>query len=341
MNAHETRAAEIAAGILRGERGTLARAITLAESSRDDDQELASQVITNVLPATGKALRLGVSGPPGVGKSSFVEALGCHILDRHKVAVLAIDPSSPKTGGSILGDKTHMEELARSERAFIRPSPGGTSFGGSSFGGSSFGGNTLGGVAAHTREAILLCEAAGHDVVLVETIGVGQSEYAVADLCDLLLLLVQPGAGDELQGIKRGIMEVADALVVTKADGDLTAPARRAHQDLVAAIHVRHASAPMPPVFVCSARERTGFAELWREISACHAGWVESGEIARRRAAQDLRWFEREIEVQVVKRFLAQSSVAAAMPIVIAEIRERRTTPLVAARRMVRSVLGG
>ena len=210
-------ATDLIDGIRAGDRRALARAITLVESSRTDHRGQATEVLEALLPATGGSMRVGISGAPGVGKSTFIEALGLHVARSGlRVAVLAVDPSSARTGGSILGDKTRMPELSRHEHAFIRPSPGGTQ---------------LGGVARHTREAMLLCEAFGFDVVIVETIGVGQSEVAVADMVDLFLLLVAPGGGDELQGIKRGIMELADLVVVNKADGDLAAAAGRTAAD--------------------------------------------------------------------------------------------------------------
>ncbi len=217
-------AASLVEGIRDGDRRSLARAITFAESTRGDHREIADAVLEELLPATGRAVRLGISGPPGVGKSTFIEALGTHLIDdAHQVAVLAVDPSSRRTGGSILGDKTRMEELSRRPEAFIRPSPGR---------------GQLGGVARRTREAMLLCEAFGFDVVIVETIGVGQSEVAVADMVDLFMLLVAPGGGDELQGIKRGIMELADLVVVNKADGDLAPAAGRTRADYAAAVHL-------------------------------------------------------------------------------------------------------
>ena len=202
----------LAQAVLAGQRHALARAITLIESTRADHRQSAEALLEHLLPHTGNSIRIGISGVPGVGKSTFIEAFGLHVLNGgHRLAVLAVDPSSPRSGGSILGDKTRMEELARDQRAFIRPSPSG---------------GTLGGVARRSREALLACEAAGFDVIVVETVGVGQSETAVADLVDLFLLLLVPGGGDELQGIKKGIVEIADLIVVNKADGDLAAAAQ-------------------------------------------------------------------------------------------------------------------
>lgn len=311
---------ELAEGVLRGDRVSLARAITLAESARDDDQERAAAVLEHVLPATGKSLRLGISGPPGVGKSTFVEALGLTLVADHRIAVLAIDPSSLTSGGSILGDKTRMEQLAREERAFIRPSPGGT---------------TLGGVAAHTREAMLLCEAAGHDVVLVETIGVGQSEHAVADLCDLLVLLVQPGAGDELQGIKRGIVELADVFVVTKADGELAGEAARARDELATALHLARGSTATPPVLVCSARLHSGLREVWATVTGLHEARRADGSLPRKRISQDLLWFVRGAEALVVSRFRATAATHPERHSLEEAVRAGRISSHAAARRLV------
>ncbi|WP_052121509.1 methylmalonyl Co-A mutase-associated GTPase MeaB, partial [Inquilinus limosus] len=243
----------IAARIRDGDRRALARAITLVESRRADHRERAEALLEALAPAAGGAVRIGISGPPGVGKSTFIESLGLHLTGQgHRVAVLAVDPSSQRSGGSILGDKTRMELLTRDPAAFIRPSPAGS---------------TLGGVARRTRETLLLCEAAGHDVVIVETVGVGQSETAVAQMVDVFLLLLLPGAGDELQGIKRGIVEVADILVVNKADGDRKGAANHA------AAEYRHALALLrgtggwtPPVLQCSALENRGIDAVWDMI---------------------------------------------------------------------------
>src|SRR6201992_2868198 len=224
MTGQKVKDAELAAALLAGDRRSLARAITLVESTKAADRDKAESLLSDLLPHAGKAIRLGISGAPGAGKSTFIEAFGTYLTgEGHKVAVLAVDPSSRRSGGSILGDKTRMEKLARDPHAFIRPSPAGA---------------TLGGVARRTREAMLLAEAAGFDVVLVETVGVGQSETAVADMTDLFVLLASPGGGDDLQGIKRGVMELADLLIVTKADGDLMAAANRAASDYQAALHL-------------------------------------------------------------------------------------------------------
>jgi LAO/AO transport system kinase len=246
-------ASALADGVLAGDRRSLAKAITLVESSRPDHRDLAQELVERLLPRTGGASRVGITGVPGVGKSTFIEAFGLHLIDAgHRVAVLAVDPSSSISGGSILGDKTRMPRLSAAEASFIRPSPAG---------------GALGGVASHTREAMLLCEAAGYDVVLVETVGVGQSEYVVASMVDFFLVLMLPGAGDELQGIKRGILELADALAINKADGENVPRAERARAEYLAAFHLlRSGGAWDPPVITVSAAESRGMDEVWRIV---------------------------------------------------------------------------
>ncbi|MBX3284786.1 MAG: methylmalonyl Co-A mutase-associated GTPase MeaB, partial [Actinobacteria bacterium] len=247
---------ELAGAVVAGDRRALARAITLVESTRADHRSQAAALLDEVLPRSGGAVRVGISGPPGVGKSTFIEAVGSHVTGAgHRLAVLAVDPSSSRSGGSILGDKTRMETLARNPQAFIRPSPSG---------------GELGGVARRTREAMLLCEAAGFDVVVVETVGVGQSELAVADLVDLFVLLASPSGGDDLQGIKRGIMELADLVVVTKADGDLATSANHAAADLRRAIHLlrpKYEGLETETLLV-SSPTGTGIAEVWDHVVA-------------------------------------------------------------------------
>ena len=273
----------LAAGVLAGDRRALARAITLIESTRADDQARAQALLAAVLPKAGDSVRVGVSGAPGVGKSTFIEALGLHLIARgHRVAVLAVDPSSKRGGGSLLGDKTRMSELAKNARAFIRPSPAGA---------------TLGGVARRTREAMVACEAAGFDAVLVETVGVGQSETAVADMVDMFVLLVAPGGGDELQGLKKGIVELADLIVVNKSDGELAAAAGRMQADYHAALGLLRPASPnwSPPVLTCSALVGDGIGAVWGAVEDHHAALAPGGEIAARRATQARAWMWSEV----------------------------------------------
>ena len=270
----ETAPSELADALLAGDRRALARSITLVESTRADHRAEAVALLDAVLPATGKAVRVGITGTPGAGKSTFVEELGTRLTgEGHRLAVLAIDPSSRRSGGSILGDKTRMERLARDPQAFIRPSPSG---------------GALGGVARRTREAGLLCEAAGFDVVVVETVGVGQSEVAVADMVDCFVLLAAPGGGDELQGIKRGIMELADVVVVNKADGDLQPAATRAVADYQHAVHLLRPKHPgwQVPVLPVSALTGTGVDETWTAIEGCVDHLRETGDLTKLRSSQ-------------------------------------------------------
>jgi len=312
-------AVELIDGIRAGDRRTLARAITLAESTRPDHRADAEAVLAEVLADAGRSVRVGISGSPGVGKSTFIEAFGLHVADQgHRVAVLAVDPSSMRTGGSILGDKTRMSELARHPHVFIRPSPGGTQ---------------LGGVARRTREVLLLCEAFGFDVVIVETIGVGQSEVAVADMVDLFALLVAPGGGDELQGVKRGIMELADLVVVNKADGDLAAAAARAQGDYTNALHLLRPrwQAWAAPVLACSAREGRGVAEVWTEVERFRRAVGDSGELARARARQAVAWMWSEVQDTLVDRLRHDPRVADAVVGLEADVAAGRTGATAAA----------
>jgi LAO/AO transport system kinase len=276
-------AEQLAASVLAGDRRALGQAITLVESSHSDDREPGNRLLELLSPHAGKSLRIGLSGVPGVGKSTFVEALGAHVISGgHRVAVLAVDPSSSISGGSILGDKTRMEMLSRREEAFIRPTPAG---------------QVLGGVARHTRETILLVEAAGFDVVLVETVGVGQSETAVADMTDMFVLLLLPAGGDELQGIKRGIVELADLVVVNKADGPLEVVASRAASDYRNAVHYlrpRHKTWSVA-VETCSALEQRGIDRLWGIMQNFESVMKSGGELAARRAEQARRWLWGEV----------------------------------------------
>jgi GTPase len=313
---------ELAARLRAGDRRALARGITLVESTRAPDRIAAEALQQQLLPATGGALRLGVSGPPGVGKSTFIERLGLDLVAAgHRVAVLAIDPSSRLSGGSILGDKTRMVELARQPNAFIRPSPAG---------------ETLGGVARRTREALLVCEAAGFDVVIVETVGVGQSESAVVELVDILLLLIQPGGGDDLQGIKRGVIELADMLAVTKSDGDLEAAASRTQADYQGAMRLlRPAAEAATPVLQCSGVTGRGIAELWAEILAMRRAREATGAWQARRGRQAKAWLWNEISESLVAALKADPSVAARLPKLEAEVEAGRTTASAAARELL------
>ena len=311
-------------GILRGDRPILARAITLIESERPDDGATAAAVLDAVLPHAGRARRVGITGVPGVGKSTFIDTLGMHLVrDRgEQVAVLSVDPSSPISGGSILGDKTRMERLSLEDRAYIRPSPS-----------RGF----LGGVARRTRETILLCEAAGFGTILVETVGVGQSETAVRSMTDFFLLLMLPGAGDELQGIKRGIIEMVDAMAINKADGEMKARAERARVEYRAALHLFPAAADAwaPPVLTCSAVTREGVPELWDVVLAHRAHLEANGHFARRRSQQALSWMRELVSTGLEAAFRADPRVAAAIPALEAAVAEGRTTAFAAARELL------
>ena len=315
--------ADLAEGIAAGDRRALARGITLVESTRTDHREQAARLVDAVLGRTGDAVRLGISGPPGVGKSTFIEAFGTRLTGAgHRVAVLAVDPTSTRSGGSILGDKTRMEDLARDPGAYVRPSPSG---------------GELGGVARRTREALLLCEAAGFDVVLVETVGVGQSEVAVADLTDLFVLLASPAGGDDLQGIKRGIMELADVVVVTKADGDLARAAAHAAADIRRALHLlrpRHEEVA-PQVVEASAVDGRGVGEVWEAVEAAHAALRASGGLDRLRAAQARAWLWSELRGALELRLRTDRAVAAALPDVEAEVGAGTLSPAAGAARLL------
>ncbi len=306
-----------------GDRRALARAITLVESIRPDHRAQAAEVLDAVLANTGGAIRIGISGPPGVGKSTFIEAFGTRLTALgHHVAVLAVDPSSSRSGGSILGDKTRMERLARDPAAFIRPSPAGTE---------------LGGVARRTREALLLCEASGFDVVIVETVGVGQSELAVADLVDVFVLLASPSGGDDLQGIKRGIMELADVVVVTKADGDLANAANHAAADLRRAIHLLRPKYEglSTDTYLVSSTAGTGIDEVWDAITAAHGVLRDSGQLQHLRAGQARAWLWDEIRTGLLERFRAQPSTQAALADLEAAVVAGEVSPTVAAQRLL------
>ena len=318
-------AAEYVAGILAGSRTVLGRAITLVESTLPVDQVLAQEVLQAVLPHTGRSLRVGITGVPGVGKSTFIEALGRFLVETkgHKLAVLAVDPSSQRGGGSILGDKTRMPWLSAQPAAFIRPSPAGTS---------------LGGVARATREALLLCEAAGHGVIFVETVGVGQSETTVHGMVDFFLLLMLAGAGDELQGLKRGIMEMADALCITKADHGNEQAARRARLDYQSALHLfpPAPSGQVQPVLLTSAVSGSGIAEVWEVIEQYAAATRQSGYFEQRRQEQQLQWLHHSIVQALEARFYADTAVRERLPAVRAAVAAGRLTPFAAAGELLK-----
>src|ERR1019366_9076951 len=300
---------------------TLARAITVVESDLPADGELAARMLDAILPATGKSRRVGITGVPGVGKSTFIDALGMHLIRQRgeRVAVLSVDPSSPISGGSILGDKTRMERLSVEERAFIRPSPSR---------------GHLGGVARRTRETILLCEAAGFENVLVETVGVGQSETAVRSMTDFFLLLMLAGAGDELQGIKRGIIEMIDGMVINKADGDNLTKAERARMEYTSALHLFPPSGDgwTPRVLCCSSLNRTGIAEIWQMVLDHEAQLEASGRIAELRTRGALQWMEDLISMELGESFRAEPAVAGRLPALRREVRDGLVTPLAASR---------
>jgi len=304
--------------LLSGNRAALAKAITLVESRRADHQAEARALLTALMPHTGKADRVGITGVPGVGKSTTIEALGLHLTRQgRKVAVLAVDPTSSRSGGSILGDKTRMAQLSVDANAFIRPSP------------SS---GTLGGVARKTRETMLLCEAAGYDVVIVETVGVGQSETVVAEMTDIFIALMLPNAGDELQGIKKGLLELADMIVVNKADIDKTAAERaaRVYRD---ALHILEPASPhwSPPVLTASGLVGEGVAEVWAQVEAHKAALSASGERAGRRATQQVRWMWSLIEEALGAAFRTDAAVMTALPALERAVAEGRTPASVAA----------
>lgn len=311
--------ASLADGVRAGKRAALARAITLVESDHPDHARRAQEVLTALLPDTGGAFRLGISGVPGVGKSTLIDVLGTRLTgEGRRVAVLAVDPSSRVSGGSILGDKTRMQSLARDPNAFVRPSP--TS-------------GTLGGVARKTREAMLLCEAAGFDVVMVETVGVGQSETQVSDMVDLTLVLLLAGAGDELQGIKRGILEAADVVGIQKADGDNLEPSNRARSELASALRLMRGEDV--PVVACSALTGHGLAELWDTLRAERGERTASGARDARRRAQSERWMWRLVEEELLGRLRRDQSVGARATELLAAVRGGTTSPTAAARELV------
>lgn len=312
----------LACDLRAGRRRALAKAITLIESTRADHQVEAQALLTELLPYTGNAIRIGISGVPGVGKSTFIEALGLYLIRQgHRLAVLAVDPSSSITGGSILGDKTRMELLCREEAAFIRPSPSSGS---------------LGGVAEKTREAMLLCEAAGFDIIIVETVGVGQSETAVAGMTDMFVLLQLPNAGDDLQAIKKGIVELADMVVFNKADIDPIAAQAAASQMRSALTMLRPASSHwQPPVLMLSAMKQEGIAEFWQTIEKFRTIMSESGELDARRHRQANDWMWQQIDAALRQRFRAHPPVQAALADITQKVGAGITPPTLAARQLL------
>jgi LAO/AO transport system kinase len=289
-------------GILESNRFVLSRAITLVESNRDSDSELAQTVLETLAKNKAKnSIRIGITGSPGVGKSTFIETFGLHLAGLgKKVAVLAIDPSSQRTGGSIMGDKTRMEQLVKQPNAYVRPSASG---------------NTLGGVARKTREAILLCEHAGYEIIIVETVGVGQSEVAVKEMTDFFLLLMLAGAGDELQGIKKGIMEMTDAIAITKADGENIKKAKKAGGEYAAALHLfpSNKSGWYPKVLTCSAMEQTGIAEIWELIESFKVKMTENSFFSQIRSEQNLHWLHETIRQKLLHNFYSNPTIKVAL----------------------------
>jgi LAO/AO transport system kinase len=319
----------LAQQIIEGDRRALAKAITLVESTRADHGEQAVQLLAELMPHTGKSIRIGVSGAPGVGKSTFIESLGNYLTGQgHQVAVLAVDPTSAVSGGSILGDKTRMEALSVNPKAFVRPSPAGT---------------TLGGVTRRTRESLLLCEAAGYDVIIVETVGVGQSETAVSDMTDMFLLLLSPGGGDDLQGIKRGIMELADLVLVNKADGDQANLVNQTLSDYRGALQFMQARTPgwTPKVNSCSALEGQGIAQAWAVVEDFRAVLTESGELEGLRARQAKAWMWAETAAELLADLRNHPAVSSLVPELEAAVLAGELPAIVAAQRLIETYKTG
>ena len=313
----------LAQQILAGDRRALAKAITLVESTRADHGEQAVQLLAELMPHTGKSIRIGVSGAPGVGKSTFIESLGNYLTGQgHQVAVLAVDPTSAVSGGSILGDKTRMEALSVNPKAFVRPSPAGT---------------TLGGVTRRTRESLLLCEAAGYDVIIIETVGVGQSETAVSDMTDMFLLLLSPGGGDDLQGIKRGIMELADLVLVNKADGDQISIAKQTVSDYRGALQFMQARTPSwtPRVDSCSALDNQGVDKAWTIIQEFREALTQSGELETLRAQQAKAWMWAETAEALIADLSNHPQVKALVPELESAVLTGDMPAIVAAQRLI------
>lgn len=315
----------LAEQVRAGDRRALAKAITLVESTREEHRQQASILLESLIPYSGNSIRLGISGAPGAGKSTFIEVFGNHLIEQgHSVAVLAVDPSSAVTGGSILGDKTRMETLAFAEKAFVRPSPAG---------------RTLGGVTRRTRESILVCEAAGFDIILVETVGVGQSETAVADMTDMFLLLLSPSGGDELQGIKRGIMELADLILVNKADGDQTAAAAQTQSDYRSALHFMKSRFDhwQPPVMACSSLNNHGIEDVWDKVNEFSLALSEKGQLAQLRAQQAKSWMWSETSASLIADLKANPEIKRLVPELEAAVLKGTLPATNAAQRLVES----
>ncbi len=309
---------EIARKVAQGNISILGQAITLIESNSEKHKQLAREILIKLLPKSGESLRIGITGAPGVGKSTLIESLGLHLCHAgHKLAVLAIDPSSSRSGGSILGDKTRMEKLSRQPNAFIRPSPAG---------------GILGGVARKTREAILLCEAAGYDVIMIETVGVGQSEIAVRSMTDFFLLMMQPGAGDGLQGIKRGVMELADLLVINKADGDSINKAEVAKREFANALHLLSPATDgwNTEVMTCSALNNVGIREIWDNIRSFEHSAKSSGGFDKRRNKQLLDWMHSMIHDELTRKFYKNDDIKKAIPDFESKVLGSKVTPAAA-----------
>ncbi|MFF7442006.1 methylmalonyl Co-A mutase-associated GTPase MeaB [Streptomyces sp. NPDC008122] len=312
-------------GVLDGKRAVIARAITLVESTRPQHRALAQELLTELLPHSGKAVRIGISGVPGVGKSTFIDAFGTMLTGLgHRVAVLAVDPSSTRTGGSILGDKTRMERLAVDPAAFVRPSPSA---------------GTLGGVAKATRESMVVMEAAGYDAVLVETVGVGQSETAVANMVDSFLLLTLARTGDQLQGIKKGVLELADVVAVNKADGPHERDARAAARELAGALRLMHGADAVwtPPVLSCSARESAGLDEVWERLRAHRALLDSTGRLAAKRQDQQVDWTWSMVRDELLRRLHTDPAVQEAAPSLERRVRDGELTATLAAEQILKA----
>ncbi len=320
---HRLSVQEYIDGVLGGDRVILSQAITLVESSLASDQEIAEALMTAVLPHSGRSIRIGITGVPGVGKSTFIEKFGWQVIEEgYKLAVLAVDPSSQSSKGSILGDKTRMEKLSMDKRAYIRPSPSG---------------NTLGGVSARTREAMLLCEAAGFDVVFIETVGVGQSEIAVKGMVDFFLLLMLAGAGDELQGIKKGIIEMCDALVINKADGDNIEAAKRAKREYANALHLfsMKESSWNPKVKTCSGLSGAGLPEIWQMIQDYQGLVVRNGFFERNRAEQRVSWMQEHIKYLLEHNFYSNQAISEDIKQSLPEVKSGQVSAIKKARELV------